>query len=51
MSVTTVPEIFRVFNAAIKHAYLEGDDRTVDLLLAAKYAAVLRHHAVLEERR
>ena len=46
-----VPQIFLVFNAAIERAVADGDHRTADLLLAGKYAAVLRHQALLAEGR
>jgi hypothetical protein len=45
------PRVLLLLNGAIAHADAEGDERTVDLLLAAKMAAVRRHHVLLAEGR
>jgi hypothetical protein len=47
MCAVRVPEIFRVFNAAIAHAHSAGDDLTVNLLLVAKLAAVRYHYSLV----
>jgi hypothetical protein len=47
----TPPRLFLQINAAISHSHSEGDERTVDLLLAAKQGAIRRHHELLEQGR
>jgi hypothetical protein len=48
---THTPLLFRQLTDAIAHAYLLGDEHTVDLLLAAKQSAVDRHYQLPAERR
>lgn len=48
--VTSARTLFGMLTAAIQQAYGQGDDHLVDLLLAAKLAAVRQHHDALEGR-